>query len=699
LTTHPYGHIVPAPAPSLSRTGVRIKHIIGGISMTTKNEATSGARLCAVYEHRTTNSDPDRYFYSRERMIKDAEYQGTTRPAFFGATAETGDAVPVYLKSRKADGKAYYKLSLNTEKEGGYEPVGMEPWFWGFNAGASPGCPVVPVYEHGVPANQPGYPRYYYDLAPKNYYGWTDGTVLFHAVAPRVYVQTFFDSLTKKFFEEHHCPELALEATGVPGMAIAVVCDGHTTILRGYGVRDVVSKAGVDANTVFQLASVSKPITSTVVAALVGDGVLHWDDLVSKHFPDFKLRTSEPSQPQTVRVADMLAHCGGLPDHAGDLLEDIGNDRSAVLHQLRYLPVSPPRTVNRYTNFGFTAAAVAAAMAYSKHSGKETSWEDLASERLYQRLGMTRTSSSYEHFKDDPNCTVGYQRFSRYPGQREWPAPTTPRNPDAQSPAGGVRSCVADLAKWMQLQLNGGTFEGRQVVNAEALARTHSRYRSIDSKFGLGWNVSLNGDLGHSGAFLKGAATCVQLWPALGVGIIVLTNGEPIGVPEAVCWAFGDYLLGGGLPNGQTLESWLVRTAQMMNSALPVPKEMGYGTWVSDPTRELKEYCGKFTHEYYGPIEIKLDEGHGPGNSRRLNLFIGPDRREVNLNMWDGDTFVYQTFGENAVGLSAVEFDMTTPGKARVGVKNLSFSDTNPDYSETDTDPKEFARFTPEAGA
>lgn len=675
--------------------------------MPTKNEATSDARLCAIYEHRTTDSEkvpPDRYLYSREPVITtpsgaDKEYAGATRRAFFGSTGKADDAVPIYLKSRKADDDTYYKLSMNLEEEGGYEPFSNEPWFWAFVDGASPGCPVVPVYEHGVPADFPGYPRYYYDLLPTNPYGWTDGTVLFHAVAPRVYVQTFFESLAKKFFEEHHCPELALEATGVPGMAIAVVCDGQATILRGYGVRDVVSKAAVDANTVFQLASVSKPITSTVVAAVVGDGVLGWDDLVSKHFPDFKLRTPEPSQPQTVTVADMLAHCGGLPDHAGDLLEDIGNDRGAVLHQLRYLPVSPPRTVDRYTNFGFTAAAVAAAMAYSKHSGKQTSWEGLAAERLYQRLGMTRTSSIYEHFKDDPNCTVGHQRFSRYPGQREWLAPATPRDPDAQSPAGGVRSCVTDLAKWMQLQLNGGVFEGQQVVNAEALARTHQRYRSIDSKFGLGWNVSLNGDIGHSGAFLKGAATCVQLWPALGVGIIALTNGEPVGVPEAVCWAFGDYLLGRERPNGQTLESWLVFAAQLMNSALPIPKDMGYGTWVSDPQRELKGYCGKFTHEYYGPIEIKLDEGNEPGNSRRLKLVVGPDRRQVSLNMWDGDTFVYQTFGENAVGLSAVEFDMATPGKIRVGVKNLPFSDTNPDYSETGLDPKEFAWFTPEAGS
>jgi hypothetical protein len=179
--------------------------------MTAKNEETSDARLCVIYAHRTTNPDqmpPDRYLYSRQRVITtpsgpDTEYAGARWPAFFGSTAETDDAVPVYLQTRKADGKTYYKLSLTTEKEGDYEPASTEPWFWGFTAAASPGCPVMPVYEHGVPEGLLGYPRYYYDFEPTNSYGWADGTVIFHAVAPRAYVQTFFDRATKKFFGEN----------------------------------------------------------------------------------------------------------------------------------------------------------------------------------------------------------------------------------------------------------------------------------------------------------------------------------------------------------------------------------------------------------------------------------------------------------------------------------------------------------------
>lgn len=93
-----------------------------------------------------------------------------------------------------------------------------------------------------------------------------------------------FDRAVTEFFNEERCPELALEATGVPGIAVAAVFIDGATVGRGYGVRDLKTKAAVDEETIFQLASVSKPITSTVVAALVGDGRLGRDDLAGSTF-------------------------------------------------------------------------------------------------------------------------------------------------------------------------------------------------------------------------------------------------------------------------------------------------------------------------------------------------------------------------------------------------------------------------------
>ncbi len=78
-----------------------------------------------------------------------------------------------------------------------------------------------------------------------------------------------------------------LKTSGVPGLAIAVVSNDQTIYAKGFGVRKSGQKDPVDADTVFQLASLSKPIATTVLAALVEKGTIRWDDLVVDHDPDF----------------------------------------------------------------------------------------------------------------------------------------------------------------------------------------------------------------------------------------------------------------------------------------------------------------------------------------------------------------------------------------------------------------------------
>jgi CubicO group peptidase (beta-lactamase class C family) len=90
-------------------------------------------------------------------------------------------------------------------------------------------------------------------------------------------------------------------------------------------VRPAVS--GAPAAPVFQVASVSTPLASTVVARLVGDGVIGWDDPVRASDPDFAL--SDPCVTGRVTAADLLSHRSGRHTGAGDLLEDLGVDRAA----------------------------------------------------------------------------------------------------------------------------------------------------------------------------------------------------------------------------------------------------------------------------------------------------------------------------------------------------------------------------------
>jgi CubicO group peptidase (beta-lactamase class C family) len=456
-----------------------------------------------------------------------------------------------------------------------------------------------------------------------------------------------------------------LRQTGVPGLSLAIVYRDQVVHLKGFGVRQAGKSEPVDPDTVFQLASVSKPVASTVVAALVGDGLVAWDDPIVRHDPAFAMHDAWVTRQVTLR--DMFCHRSGLPDHAGDALEDIGYDRTEVLHRLRYIkPHSSFRSHYAYTNFGLTAAAVAAAKAGGK------SWEDVSAQRLYQPLGMKNTSSRFADFMASPNRAVGHVRQGG-----AWVAKYT-RDPDAQSPAGGVSSSVRDMALWLRLQLGRGTVDGREIVEASSLDETHrpqivstpAENPMVDRSgfYGLGWGVGYDEQgrirWSHSGGFNLGAATCVNVLPTEQIGIVALANTHPIGVPEAVCRTFLDLLL-----TGKVERDWLTLFGQVLAKAM-APE---YGTSVDYskppnpqlPALAAAAYVGGYHNDLYGATEIV-------GTDTGLVLKLGPKQASFALRHFERDVFTYQPVGENAYGPSAVTFMVGADRKAAsVTIENL----------------------------
>lgn len=131
-------------------------------------------------------------------------------------------------------------------------------------------------------------------------------------------------------------PDLAraiMEKSGIPGMAVAVVHNGETVYAEGFGVRVLGEDTPIDPDTVFMLASMSKSIGASVVATLVGEGVVSWDDPVIEHLPDFAL--ADPYVTEHATIGDYYSHRTGIPHAGGDLLEDIGYDREYILSRPR----------------------------------------------------------------------------------------------------------------------------------------------------------------------------------------------------------------------------------------------------------------------------------------------------------------------------------------------------------------------------
>jgi len=455
-----------------------------------------------------------------------------------------------------------------------------------------------------------------------------------------------------------------LEGTGVPGIAIAVVHQDQVIFKQGFGVREAGKPDRIDADTVFQVASMSKPLTTTVLALLVGEGAIGWDDRVIDHDPGFRM--FDPATTRELRLRDLLCHRSGLPDHAGDLLEDYGYDQAEILRRLRFLPPdSSFRTQFAYTNFGFTEAGVASAKACGE------AWEELAAKKLFRPLGMNSSSFRFADYAQAKNRALLHVREDG-----KWIAKNT-RQPDAQAPAGGASSTLNDLILWMRLLVNEGKWDGKELIAAAALADTHTPqivtgFNSQDgrlSSYGLGWLVSIERGgrafWKHSGAFSLGMRTEIAILPTEELAIVVLSNAGPTGVPEGLVESFFDLAI-----YGKPQRDWVEFANRMFDEETKreLGAERSYSQPPADPTPALKlsAYAGKYANDFFGPIEIVEKEGS-------LVLRIGPKPMEFPLQHWDRDAFTYQPTGEMSGGRGGLRFAIEPTGPAdSVLIENLN---------------------------
>lgn len=441
-----------------------------------------------------------------------------------------------------------------------------------------------------------------------------------------------------------------MATTKIPGMAVAVVEGDTVKYAKGFGVTDVTTGAKVNADTVFPLASMSKPIGSTVLTKLITDGRITWSTPVAAGLPGFVL--ADPYVTRTVTVGDMYAHRSGLPDHAGDKLEDLGYDRATILQRLRYVPLQPFRITYDYTNFGVTAAAESVA------HGAGTDWETLSATTLYGPLGMTRTSSRFADFEARSNRVVGHVMVDG-----KWVKTPAQRDPDAQSPAGGVSSSVNDIARWLEMLLADGKVGGKQFISPDALtpAVTPQIVSAPSAEpadragfYGYGFNAGVGSGgrtrYGHAGAFAMGAGTNFLVLPSANVAIVALSNAAPIGAVDALCAEFLDIV-----EFGKVREAWrdLYATAYASISK-PEGSLVGKHAPANPaPAQPLSTYAGTYGNAYYGPATVRESGG-------KLVLAMGPDGQTTReLTHWDGNTFTFTLSNENAApgSVSKVTFD------------------------------------------
>ncbi len=460
--------------------------------------------------------------------------------------------------------------------------------------------------------------------------------------------------------------------SGAPGMSIAVTWKGSTVYAKGFGVRQVGKPAAVDADTVFQLASVSKSVGATVVASEVTKRTVSWTTKVSRYLPTFAL--ADPYVTRNVTIADMYAHRSGLREHAGDQLEDLGYSRAQVLARLRLEKLHSFRDVYAYTNFGMTAAGEAVARA------ARTDWASLSQRDIYGPLDMTSTSSRFADYISRSNRAVTHRLINgKYVAD-------TVRQPDAESPAAGVSSSARDMAKWLTMVLHSGQYDGQQVVGEKALEQAglphiiSSRAKTLAGRsgfYGYGFNVDTTPAVGtrlsHSGAFSAGAATNFVALPGIDLGIVVLTNGSPVGAPEAVAATFSDLAQNGSV----TQDWWTIYHDAYTSLAGPAGALVGRTPPTNPvPSHRAAAYVGSYVSSYYGAARVFVAH-------RALWLQLGPNRTTYRLRHWSGDRFTFIPTGESAMTGSVSIADFGALRSGRTTRLTLEFYNTDAEKQKT----------------
>ena len=447
--------------------------------------------------------------------------------------------------------------------------------------------------------------------------------------------------------------EDAMVRTGVPGAAVAVVYNDAVVYEKGFGVREAGKPDLVTPETVFQIASMSKAVSSTLVAAVVGDGNTTWDTVATDLLPE--LAFSDPWLSAQITLRDLFSHRSGLPAYAGDgLTSTFGYGREESMQRLRHVqPASPLRTVFAYTNLGLSVAAYAAAQTTG------LSWEDLADERLLGPLGMTSSSYRLADYLERTNKAAPH--YPTPDGRWELGEVT---EADASAPAGGLSANLHDLTQWMRLQLAGGGFDGTNLVANASLMETW-RPQILEGSppnptdgaalfYGLGWRLSYDAlgrlQVHHIGDFSSGFRTGVNLFPATGLGILVLTNAWPNSLPDAIPKAFFE-IVDGGEPSADWVglfESQMAAGIDAVRALAPFPKG---DPPAGDPPLAPDAYTGSYTNLLYGEITVREEDD-------QLFLEFGPLPSRLDLTHWTRDVFTYglPPSGEAVLGRLGVEF-------------------------------------------
>ena len=322
----------------------------------------------------------------------------------------------------------------------------------------------------------------------------------------------------------------ALERHDVPGAAVAMVLGGEVVWEGGFGLADIGTQMPVTIDTVFEAASVAKPVTAWAVLRLAEQGRLELDAPIETYISDWLLPPSEFDHAR-VTARSLLAHAAGT-NFGGDP----GVEPGAAVPSLREAadgagleggPIQvtfPPDEAYRYSSKGY----VLLEMVIEEVTG--IPFAEYARREILDPVGMR--SSGFEWTP---------QLRDRAATGHDWFGNPLPHYEHATAAPGGLQTTAGDLARFLAASMTGrnGEAPGREVISPEAVTETFTPYPFTDDEtlIGLGYNLDTSTGVlvARKSGDHRGFKPIVFSIPELGAALVILTNSD-----RAAAGAFAD---------------------------------------------------------------------------------------------------------------------------------------------------------------
>lgn len=315
----------------------------------------------------------------------------------------------------------------------------------------------------------------------------------------------------------------------VPGVGIALVDHGKLLYDGGLGVRTLGKPQPVDANTLFMIASNTKGMTTLLLARLVDQGKLRWNEPVTQAYPAFRL--GSPATTASVRIEDLVCACTGVPRKDYDWL--LGTTpqtgpQETFVQLANTEPTSKYGAIFQYSNTMASAAGyIAGHLEYPKLP-LGAAYDKAMQNLIFDPLGMARTTFDMHKAMAEDHASPHGQNID---GVTE--VVTSPINDVVipYRPAGGAWSSPHDLIKYVEDELTPGVLpNGKRLISSKNVLqrRAHTVPISQDAWYGMGlmddrtYGISII----HHGGDLIGYHSDIIAIPSAGVGAVILTNSD-----------------------------------------------------------------------------------------------------------------------------------------------------------------------------